>query len=120
MASGGMLGQALKSSQDVRERLQGVDQGVKSGVIRNSCRMGWTVAAAAAFACGGSQVPGKVYPCALLCSEPVGLHSLQGRVNGDTPVADIPPCAPSAMWSQSSLNPSSHSLTRSYPLPRHS
>lgn len=36
MVSGGMLGQALKSSQDVRKRLQGVGQGVKSEVIRNS------------------------------------------------------------------------------------
>lgn len=122
MASGGMLGQALKSSQDVRERLQGVDQGMKSGVIRNSCRMGWTVAAAAAFACGVPRYLGKCTRAdpgsnALLCSKPVGLHSLQGRIHGDIPVADIPPCAQSALWSQSSLNPSSHSFTRSYPLP---
>lgn len=83
--------------------------------------MGWTVAAAAAFACGVPRYLGKCTHAdpgsnVLLCSKPVGLHSLQGRTNGDTPVADYPHCAQSALWSQSSLNPSSHSLTCSYPL----
>lgn len=64
MVSGGMLGQALKSSQDVRERLQGVGQGVKSEVIRNSVMQnGVDCCSCCGFCLWGSQVPGKVYPC---------------------------------------------------------